>query len=151
MRRCVGSLDEITPSLADVELTTTIAAVLGGIDGWAWQPNGPAYTSEQVGIFYGPIQPDPDRAVGVRVYMTTDERYLAVRRVQLRFRGDKYLPHGADLLADAAFARLQGLSRIGGISGISRLSMAPLGADENGREERSDNYIITLDNQEALS
>jgi hypothetical protein len=27
--------------------------------------------------------------------------------------------------------------------------MAPLGADENGREERTDNYTITLDNTEA--
>jgi len=40
---------------------------------------------------------------------------------------------------------------VGGISGVSRLSMAPAGADENGREERTENYLIILDNQEALS
>ncbi|MFF2493252.1 minor capsid protein [Agromyces sp. NPDC058064] len=144
-------MDEITPSLTDVELTKAIAAFLGEIDGWAWRPDGPVYTDTEVGVDYGAIQADTNRRVGVRVYMTTDEQHLAVRRIQLRSRGAPGDPTGADELADAAFARLQGLSRVGGISGVSRLSMAPLGADANRREERTDNYIITLDNQEALS
>lgn len=144
-------MGEITPSLDDVELTMTVAEFLGDIDGWEWRPTGPAYTNAEVGVDYGAIKSDTDRRVGVRVYMTKDEPNLSWRRVQLKFRGGRGAPQGADALADAAFARLQGLSRVGGISGISRLSMAPGGADANGREERTDNYIITLDNQEALS
>lgn len=139
-------------SLDDVELTQEICTQLGGITGWEWRPTGPAYTSAEVGVFYGAIGTSPDRAVGVRVYGSTDTRDgPASRRVQVRFRGAPGNPAGADDLAGQAFPVLTGLSRVGGISGVSRLSMAPLGADSNRREERTDNYIITLDNQEALT
>lgn len=137
----------------DVTLTKTICTILGEIPGWAWRPDGPAYTGSEVGVFYGPIGAAPDRAVGVRVYGTTDERieHYGWRRVQLRLRGARDQPDGADELAGLAFEALQGLSRMGGISGVSRQSMAPAGADENRREERTDNWIIILDNQEALT
>lgn len=135
----------------DVELTKEVCTILGEIDGWEWRESGPAYTADEVAIFYGPIQSEPDRAVGVRVYMTAEDRinHLNWRRVQLRLRGVRGRPDGADELAAAAFAVLHGLSRRGGISDISRLSMSPLGADTNGREERTENYLIILDNQEA--
>jgi hypothetical protein len=136
----------------DVELTKTICAALGGIPGWEWRPTGPAYTSAEVGVFYGAIGPKPDRAVGVRVYGATDERDgPAWRRVQIRFRGADGNAAGADELAGQAFPVLTELSRQGGISGIRRESVAPLGADGNRREQRTDNYIIILDNQEALT
>ncbi len=137
----------------DDTLTQTICEILGLVPGWHWRPEGPRYTEAEVGIFYGAIPAEPDRAIGVRVYGADDypEEYLRQRRAQLRLRGPKNTPNGADKLASPAFAMLQGLSRTGGISGIRRLSMAPLGADQNGREERSDNYIITLDNLEASS
>jgi hypothetical protein len=154
----------------DVTLTKSLCEWLGGIEGWAWRETGEPYSDDavapdvdlspedelapdvsEVGVFYGRLKPSPDRAVGVRIYGTTDvaHEFVGWRRAQLRFRGDPDRPDGADELAVAAFARLQGLSRLGGISGVHRESMAPLGADQNGREERSDNYIIILDNQEA--
>ena len=135
----------------DSTLTRTVCGLLGEIPGWAWRPDGPAYTASEVGVFYGAIGASPDRAAGVRVYGSDDDLVtgLAVRRVQVWVRGAPRDPSGADALADAAFGVLQGLSRREGISGISRLSMAPLGADTNGREERSDNYIVTIDNPEA--
>ncbi|WP_439593891.1 minor capsid protein [Microbacterium sp.] len=135
----------------DVLLTKTVLGFLGEIEGWQWDEDVEDYPDDVVGGFYGAIRSKPDRAFGVRVYMTEDDRinYLHWRRVQLRLRGAQYRPDGADELASAAYRRLQGLSRVGGISGISRLSMAPLGADTNGREERTENYLIILDNQEA--
>lgn len=136
----------------DSTLTQTICAILGRLPGWAWRPNGPDYTEDEVGIFYGAIQPTPHRAVGVRVYSATDSADGTApdqRRVQLIIRGHPDRPDGADVLAGFAFLVLHGLSRVGGINGISRTSMGPLGADDNGRQERSDNYSITLDNPEA--
>lgn len=138
--------------ISDSELTTLICSLLGDVPGWHWRPNGPEYTAAETAIFYGAIQPDPDRAIGVRVYGTTDlyEESLSSRRVQVRYRGRRRDPDDADNLAQIGFLRLQGLSRVGGISGIRRDSMSPLGADDNGREQRSENYTIILDNQEAL-
>lgn len=137
----------------DAELTKLICALLGDIPGWEWSGDDPesAYPDDAVGIFYGALGTTPDKAVGVRVYATTDDRinHLATRRVQLRLRGARGRPDGADELAAAAFDALQELSRVGGISDISRLSMAPAGADTNRREERTENYQIILDNQEA--
>lgn len=140
-------------TLGDVALTKLICEQLGTIPEWAWRPEGPTYSEAEVGIFYGALAASPDRAVGVRVYAAIDIEleYLHWRRVQLRMRGGRGRPEGADELAGLAFEALQGLSRLGGISGVSRLSMAPAGADENGRQERTENYQITLDNQEALS
>lgn len=137
----------------DETLTIRVCELLGTVPGWKWRPRGPAYTSAEVGIFYGPIAASPDRAIGVRVYAATDDPVtgLAQRRVQLWFRGLRNAPNGADKLASPAFAMLQNLPRTGGISGITRLSMVPQGADGNGRTERSDNYLITLENLEALT
>lgn len=137
----------------DATLTKLICSLLGEIPGWIWSEAGTPYPSASTGIFYGAIAADPDRAIGVRVYGTTDnyEESLSSRRVQLRFRGRRRSPDDADNLAQIAFLRLQGLSRVGGISGIRRDSMSPLGADDNGREQRSENYTIILDNQEALT
>jgi len=137
--------------LDDVALTKLVCTELGTISGWAWRENGPAYTADEVGIFYGAIGTTPDKAVGVRVYGSSAERHLGWRRVQLRLRGDPGRPDGADALATPALDALQGLSRRGGISGITRQSMAPAGADDNRREERTENYLIILDNLEALT
>ena len=136
--------------MTDDELTILLCTILGEMPTWTWRPNVP-YTRDETGIFYGAIPDKPDRAIGVRIYMATDRNNLSERRAQLRFRGPKNAPNGADNLASLAFAAMDGLSRVGGISGMRRESMAPLGADSNGREERTDNYIITLDNPEALS
>ena len=131
----------------DVTLTETICALLGQVPGWSYDPDPEAepYPESVVGIFYGAIEPDPDRAIGVRLYGVDDDD-LAVRRVQLLLRGRKHDATSADALASVAFTVLHGLSRVGGISDIRRVSAGPLGADGSGREERSDNYQIIIDN-----
>lgn len=136
------------------QLVATVATILADAHtDWAWQPDGPAYTASQVGIFYGAIGADPDRAIGITPYVTQDDHVttLAIRRVQLRFRGAPRNPNGADALADAAFHTLQGLARVAGLNLVTRESSAPLGADANDRQERTDNYQIILDNPEATS
>ncbi|CAN7241974.1 minor capsid protein [Microbacterium sp. LjRoot45] len=130
--------------MSDHELTELLCQALGSIPGWQY----PAVKTSPVGVFYGAIGTAPDQAVGVRVYGVADTRVSGVRgrRVQLRLRGRKGVRRGADELELPATAVLEGLSRVGGISGITHLSMAPMGADNDAREERTDNYIITFDN-----
>lgn len=136
----------------DAALTDRICELLGRVPGWTWNPDpeAPDYPAEVVGIRYGATQPTPDRTIGVRVYSSTDDD-IHVRRVQLRLRGAPLDPAGADTLAGVAFTVLHGLSRAGGISDIRRISFGPLGPDDKGREERSENYQIILDNPEALT
>lgn len=135
----------------DVELTMRLAEILGRIPSFAWRPNGPAYTSSEVAIFYGSILDGPDPAIGVRVYSPVDEANLSRRRVQFRVRGRRNDVAGADRLADVLFIVLDNRLRGDGIASITRTSFSQLGADKNGREERTENYLITLDNLEASS
>ena len=137
----------------DVTLTEFLGAALGELDGFEWHPAGEPFTADAVAVVYGRIPPDPDRAVGLRVYATTDDdvEHNHSRRVQVRLRGARGAPGGADALALPVYLALTNLSRVGGISGVTRESMAPLGADGNDRDQRSDNYTITLDNTEASS
>lgn len=135
----------------DVALTLRLCELLGRIPGWSWNPDPDAddYPANVVGIRYGATQPTPHRTIGVRVYSPDDRPDLTIRRVQIRLRGEPYKPAGADALAGIVHTVLTGLSRAGGISDISRISFGPLGADDQGREERSENYQIILDNPEA--
>lgn len=135
-------------TMDDETLTDRVCDFLATLPTFSYRTDPPA---GGVTVFYGAIDDDPDRAVGVRIYGATDERHLHWRRAQLRTRGDRRSKQDADKIAAVVFAALHGLSRVGGISGIRRESMSPLGADQNGREERTDNYIIILDNQESSS
>lgn len=135
----------------DVQLTFQICELLGDVPGWHWDPSpdAAAYPADGLGIFYGAIQPTPHRAIGVRCYGSDDDDVL-VRRVQLRMRGRPHDSTDVDAISGVAFLVLHTLSRVGGISDIRRISSGPLGADESGREERSDNFQIILDNPEAM-
>lgn len=140
--------------MADDEIVTALLEVLAQRTGWAWRPSGPAYTAGEVGLFYGPIGTTPDQAVGVTLYTADDTVILdgtpygyAVRRVQLRFRAAPRDPAGADRLASAAFAALQGLSRVAGLNHVERAVVAPLGMDDNARAERADSYTVIPDTE----
>lgn len=142
----------------DDTLTRLVLAHLGQIPGWAWRETGPEYTPDEVGLVYGAIGPDPDNAIGAQVYGGTDAYidHLRWRHLQLRIRGPGRRPDGtprpdgADKLASLALLVLPSLSLTGGISSVSRKSFSPQGLDANGRQERTENYLIILDNQEAL-
>ncbi|KRD51962.1 phage tail terminator protein [Microbacterium sp. Root280D1] len=135
----------------DVELTKRLAEIVGRVPTFAWRPNGPAYTSSEVAIFYGRFLDAPDRAIAVRVYSPIDEPNLSRRRVQFHIRGRRDDIADADRLADVLFIVLDNRLRGDGIASITRTSASPLGADKTGREERTENYLITLDNLEASS
>ncbi|WP_091232637.1 minor capsid protein [Microbacterium sp. 3J1] len=135
----------------DVELTTRLAEILGRVPTFEWRPHGPAYQSSEVAIFYGRVLDTPDRAIGVRVYSPADEPHLSRRRVQLHVRGRRDDIADADRLADVLFIVLDNRLRGDGIASIIRTSFSQLGADKTGREERTENYLITLDNLEASS
>lgn len=132
-------------------LVTAVNQILHDAGAGVWHPTGPAYTSAQTGIFYGPIGAAPDKAIGVTSYNQTDDvvNGEAIRYIQVKCRGAKGAPNGADVIADAAKDALHGVYHTSGFARISRNSAAPLGADENGRQERVDNYQILLDNPEA--
>ena len=133
----------------DAQLTIILCDLLGGVPGWTWSTT--PCPAGGVGVFYGAIPDSPDRAIGVRVYGGSDNSVVRAprRRVQLRIRGRRGVVDDADQLAALAFTVLQGRSRLAGILHIERTTFGPLGADTNGREERSENYFIQLDNQEA--
>ena len=135
-------------TMDDETLTDRVCDFLATLPTFSYRDDAP---DGGVQIFYGSTDDEPDRAIGVRVYGAVDERHLHWRRAQVRSRGEKRNKQDADKIAAVVFAALHGLSRVGGISGIRRESMSPLGADQNGREERTDNYIIILDNQESSS
>lgn len=134
----------------DAAVTLALCEMLGQVPGWHWSTTTAA-PAGAVAIFYGDINDSPDRAIGVRVYGGSDdpEVYQPTRSVQLRIRGARNDKDDADQIAGFAFALLQGRSRVRGLSWIQRDTFGPLGADKNGREERSENYTVFLDNPEV--
>lgn len=136
----------------DAPLTRWLCERLGEIDGWVWADNTDhTYAHDDTRIMYGRLAGTPDAGVGVRVYGGTDdeETDTKTRRVQIRYRGERGRPDGADIRADAGFKRLRRLFREGVISEVTRQSFSPSAADSNQREERTDNYLIHFDNPEA--
>lgn len=137
--------------MTDDELVTAVCQHLATALSSPWP--GP-YSASHVGVFYGPIGTTPDRAVGVTLYSATeaipaDGYPMQWRRVQVRIRGGRNTPNGADALASQVKAAMTELSRTAGINNTQRVLVAPLGADGNGRAERADSYSITLENPEA--
>lgn len=140
--------------MTDDEVVTAICQALETAGVGSWDATGAAYPANVVGIFYGPLGTSPDRAVGVTLYHADEDvpgdRYpLQWRRVQIRIRGARSVPNGADAIASQVKAAMTNLSRTAGINTTKRVLVAPLGADGNGRTERADSYSITLDNPEA--
>jgi hypothetical protein len=134
----------------DREIKTRLCEILGTIDGFEWDETKDAYAPDSVGVWFGGIGDSPDRGVGVRLYGGRDVADLTERRAQVWVRGDRGERGSADDIADAVFARFTKLSREGGILSIRRESMSDQGSDNNDREQRAENYLITLDNEEAL-
>jgi hypothetical protein len=135
----------------DETLTLRLCEIVGGIPSFAWWLDDTPYPKTSIGVHYGSIDEQTDRAVGIRVYSPIDEPHLLSRRVQFHVRGGRRQPFGADRIASVLFTVLHERPRGDGIAGITRTSAVPLGPDDNGREERTENYLITLDNLEASS
>jgi hypothetical protein len=130
----------------DSELIVALAEILAAAGVGVWNPSG-SYSASAVGIFYGPLLPAPDRAVGITRYggtgPLTNDDYRGRRLVQVRVRGKPDDTKSADDLADAVDAVLARMPRIQGLSSEWASGPLPLGADGNRRTELTLNYIVT--------
>ncbi|TKR27135.1 hypothetical protein FA014_01905 [Cellulomonas hominis] len=113
-----------------------------------WRPQG-SYAAGDHALTIKAVPASPDVVCSVTVYDVDDDPDpRQVRRtfaVQLRFRAASR-PDAVDQVADEVFAVLHARhhTRLGGIrvARCARVSVAPLGPDNNGRHERTDNYRI---------
>ncbi|MDJ1113236.1 phage tail terminator protein [Microbacterium dauci] len=138
----------------DDQLTDRLCELLGLVPTFVWETDPDAVIPPgSVEIFYGAIPPEADRAIGVRVYgiSSDNENTVRGRRAQLRTRGRRGSKNDADQIASTARTFLTGIVRRNGISSITDPSFSLLGDDGNGRQERTDNFTVILDNLEAFS
>lgn len=123
------------PSVDDETLTRHLRALLQGID---WTDLG------AVQIAAKRLSATPDQGVGITVYATTDDPDVLTRRVQFWSRGQPNDTFGPDRIAQLIYERLHWRHHDTLIARARRLSIAQLGLDGNGRDERTDNYEIIL-------
>lgn len=107
-----------------------------------------AYTAGETGITIKAVPQSPDRIVAVTVYDVDEDPDPASTwqtfTVQVRYRAGKY-PTDVDDLADAAHTALTVHHQTWGAVRVDRChrqSFIPIGADANGRQERTDNYRL---------
>jgi len=123
-----------------------LAQILAAANVGSWSPTG-SYSTSAVGIFYGPIGPSPNRAVGLTRYggtgLLSNDDVRGPRLVQARIRGNPGDPVSADDLADAVDAVLSQMPRTQGLSSEWASGPLPLGADGSRRTELTLNYLVT--------
>jgi hypothetical protein len=136
---------------ATKDLLTAIATLLAGAGiGLSWNPSG-VYTAGQTGIFTMYMPDTPDRVVVLTLVDTDDNVTLPFgsKMLQVRGRGNRNDPLDVAELLDPIFDTLHGRMNVaaGGsvIVQILRRISAPLGADENVRFERADQYYMDVD------
>lgn len=131
------------------EITKAVAQYLDDVGVANYYPDvfPPTITGPVVSIKRLPKSPDD--AVAVTVYDVDDALIVPGTwvSVQLRFRTSGSRT-SVDDLADAVFEHLHFLHRFD-MAGVliqraRRINMASLGPDENGRDERADNYELLL-------
>lgn len=134
-----------------------VSAVLIGLAEWlhaaglaVWRPTG-SYAADEKAITLKALPAAPDSAVALTVYDIGDDIVLpdVEAMVQLRFRASAEGPRtDVDDFADSVFTALHGARNlpVGSlvIQQARRVSVAPLGADDNRREERADNYALVF-------
>lgn len=130
------------------DLLEGLAQLLDSATVAVWKPTG-AYTEDQVGIVIGVPTQSPRSLVALAAYGNVDDASLSdsTVQVQMRLRSAGADPGPADDLADEIFDALQGLrATLNGIAVVyaKRVSTYPLGLDGNGRQERTDNYDLTV-------
>lgn len=134
----------------DDALTTAVCMLLQDAGAGVFEDGA---TGDQVQIVYGALTAvGVDRAIGVTTYASVADDVqngLTARRVQVRVRGAQGDRRSANQIAGAVFTALHRTIRSRGIAFGVRVSFAPLGEDGNRRQERAENYQITLDNPEA--
>lgn len=108
------------------------------------------FTQTDTAVVLKTLPPSPDRVIALNTYSPVDDLVLphGSIMVQFRFRGRRGDVNDVDDLGDAVFDLLHGaryLDLIPGqpaISRAARKSSLQIGADGNGRMERTDNYEL---------
>ncbi|UVK61349.1 tail terminator [Microbacterium phage Gingerbug] len=135
--------------MADYEkaLVRGVGETLAAESFLAWvDPDGDgAYTDAQAGLYLGAVPSTPRRAVAMNSY-TVAMHPTPIVGVQFHFAA--YDPDDLTAMAQAVSDVLEG--RWGGMLGTVRLvasawqSGTSLGQDANGREQRTENYYLTI-------
>lgn len=129
-------------------LLSGLGEQLGAAGVGSWITSG-TYGDDETAIVLGRTPPAPDRVIALASYPVEDDPQIpvSVLGVQVRCRATAD-PRAADDLADQVFDLWHGAMNllIGGVRVVQilRRSSTPLGQDQSGRWERSDNYYMTV-------
>jgi hypothetical protein len=129
-------------------LLTGLGEQLAAAGAGTWRTTG-AYTDGETAIVLGRTPEGPDRVIALASYPVDDDPQIpvSVLGVQVRCRGTAD-PRVADDLADSVFDLWHGAMNVlvGDVRVVQilRQSSTPLGQDQSGRWERSDNYYFTV-------
>lgn len=129
------------------KLLTGLAQYLAANAVGVWRPTG-VYAAGETGILLRAIPQSPDRIIALAAYPVA-AGYVGLADttvgVQHRLRGGTD-PRDCDDLADAIYDLLDSATNLvfGGVHVVQmyRQSYVSLGADGNGRWERSENYYL---------
>ena len=129
------------------QIHTAIAQRLAEQGVGTYRPTG-VYTAAETGITIKAVPQSPDRIIAITVYDVDEDpdptNPWQAFIVQLRYRAGKY-PTDVDDIADAAHTALTVHHQTWGTVRVDRChrqSFIPIGADANGRQERTDNYRL---------
>lgn len=125
-----------------------VAELLAAEGVGVWSPTAP-YSPGDVAIVFDELSDKPDRGIALGMYPVSDSGNTdSVVAVQLYIRGTPGSRTDTKHTADAAFNVLH--DKQGGTIGDTPLvrcwrnSGAPLGRDQNGRQESTDNYYFQI-------
>lgn len=108
------------------------------------------YQSTDTAVVFGELPTQPDRAIALTLYGSSDEpvQNLSSVRVQFMLRGAPNLSLDVGDVAAAVFSLIQGLAYIdfgaAHVLQVRRISAVPLGLDQNKRSMRADNYAMDV-------
>lgn len=132
------------------DLVKGLAQYLNDHGAGTYKPTG-GYLAAETAIVFGELPTGPDRVIAISVYGSNDEGQvpLSQLRVQFMFRGNPNDTLDAGEVADPVFDLMQGLEHLqcgtAHINLSQRVSRVTLGADDNKRQLRSDNYALDVD------
>lgn len=133
------------------DLLVGLAQMLDDHGAGTWRPTGAYQPGDLTPIVYGSVPASPDRVITLRAYDVDHDPTLSdsVQGLQVRTRSPRADPLAMDDDADAVFDVLHGLDHVELSTGVlivlgERRSSTPMGRDKNEREERSDNYYLTV-------
>lgn len=138
--------------MSDVEtdLVRGVAQLLHDEGKGTYRPAG-GYQPAETAIVFGELPSTPDRVIAISVYGADDEGQVPLSRLRLQFlcRGVPNNTLDAGEVAGGVFTVMQGLEHLqcgtAHINLSQRVSRITLGADENQRQLRSDNYALDVD------